>query len=263
MRKYSKVDVTEQMLEDLIRQNAGLIEKGLVYLDHQKQAAGGRLDMLLVDSGSAVVVAELKVTQDDGMLMQGVDYYDYVTSHIETYARLYAKQKINVNEQVRLLLVAPSFSQALLNRAKWLNLPISLFTYTCIQFEGDTDVVVVFAEREIDAITPAQTERDAGVYTLDDHLDYATDPQVRDRIMRLIEDAKQWAVGHVSIDPIKYSLSFKVNGRWFAYLDVRRRHFLVGMFDDDETYKNFPVKSEAEFENVVQKMKTAAQRVLV
>src|SRR5687767_5187769 len=102
MKNYARVDVAEQTLEDLIRQNAGLIEEGLVYLDHQKQAARGRLDMLLVDSGNALVVAELKVIQDDGMLMQGVDYYDYVTSHIETYARLFSKYKINLEQQVLL-----------------------------------------------------------------------------------------------------------------------------------------------------------------
>lgn len=179
MKKYKKVDVAEQTLEDLIRQNAGMVEEGLVYVDHQKQAANGRLDMLLVDSGNAFVVAELKVTQDDGMLMQGVDYYDYVTSHIETYARLYAKHKINLTESARLILVASSFSQTLVNRAKWLDIPLSLFTYTCIQMEGETDVIAVFSERELETLTPDQAGTDAGVYTLEDHLAYTTDPEVR------------------------------------------------------------------------------------
>jgi len=73
MKKYMKVDVSEQLLEDLIRQNAAMIEGGLVYLDHQKQTTHGRLDMLLADSGNTLVIAELKVTQDDGMLMQALD----------------------------------------------------------------------------------------------------------------------------------------------------------------------------------------------
>jgi RecB family endonuclease NucS len=88
MPKYKKIDVSEQQLEDLIRRQADLIEDGLVYVDHQRQAATGRLDVLLVDSGHALVVAELKVVEDDGMLLQGVDYYDYVAGKVETYARL-------------------------------------------------------------------------------------------------------------------------------------------------------------------------------
>lgn len=62
MKKYTKADVSEQELEDSVRRNAGLIEEGLIYVDHQKPAAGGRLDVLLVDSGKSLVVAELKVT---------------------------------------------------------------------------------------------------------------------------------------------------------------------------------------------------------
>jgi RecB family endonuclease NucS len=63
--------VSEAVLEDLVRRDAGLIEEGLVYVDHQKPTAGGRLDVLLADSGKSLVVAELKVVQDDGMLLQG------------------------------------------------------------------------------------------------------------------------------------------------------------------------------------------------
>ena len=82
MKKYRKADVSEQELEDIVRRNTGLIEEGLVYVDHQKPAAGGRLDVLMVDSGKSLVVAELKVTQDDGMLLQGLDYYDYASTHV-------------------------------------------------------------------------------------------------------------------------------------------------------------------------------------
>lgn len=94
MKKYTKADVAEQQLEELVRRHSGMIEKGLVYVDHQKPAAGGRLDILMVDSGKSIVVAELKVTQDDDMLLQGLDYYDYVTTHVESFARLYKNHAI-------------------------------------------------------------------------------------------------------------------------------------------------------------------------
>jgi len=184
-----------------------------------------------------------------------------VTSHIETYARLYPRHGIDLEKEVRLLLIAPSFSQTLVNRAKWLNVPLSLFTYTCIQLEGDKEPVVVFSEREPESLTVLQRGTDAGVYTLEGHLDYATDPAVRGRIIKLIEQTKQWTVGHITMDPIKHSLSFKVNGKWFAYLDVKRKHFLVDTADDDGAYKNFPVKNDDDHDNVVQKMKGAAERV--
>ena len=76
MTGYSVVQVPEHHLEDLVRRYAGKIEDGLIYVDHQKHTADGRLDSLLADSGKAFVVAELKVVQDDGMLLQGLDYLD-------------------------------------------------------------------------------------------------------------------------------------------------------------------------------------------
>ena len=81
MKKYKVVDMVgqEKLLEEMIRKVPELIEEGLKYIDHQKRTERGRLDVLLVDSGNALVVAELKTIEDDEMLVQGLDYYDYIT----------------------------------------------------------------------------------------------------------------------------------------------------------------------------------------
>ena len=76
-------------------------------VDHQKAAAGGRLDVLLVDSGKALVLAELKVTEDDGMLLQAVDYYDYVSNNVEAFARLYKHHDIDPTQEMRLFFDCP------------------------------------------------------------------------------------------------------------------------------------------------------------
>lgn len=64
MAKYKHVDVSEQQLEDLVRQYVDLIEEGLIYVHHQRITGSGRLDVLLVDSGHSLVLAELKVVED-------------------------------------------------------------------------------------------------------------------------------------------------------------------------------------------------------
>ena len=212
MKRYTKADVSEQKLEDLVRQHADMIEEGLVYVDHQKQTAGGRLDVLLVDSGKSLVVAELKVLQDDGMLLQGVDYYDYVTAHVEAFARLYQKDGIDPTQEVRLFLIAPSFSQNLVNRCKWMDLPISLFTFHCLKFEGDEDVVPVFAEHAV----PAKLEAVEGK-TIGDHLEYITDTNVRAKAAALLDEIKGWRPGSIPLDAVKDAISMKVNNRVFGY----------------------------------------------
>jgi hypothetical protein len=255
VKMYTKADVSEQQLEHLVRQNASLIEADLVYVDHQKSAAGGRLDVLMVDSGKSLVVAELKVIQDDGMLFQGLDYYDYVSTHIESYARLYKDHAIDPTQQVRLFLVAPAFSQTLINRCKWLDLPISLFAFTCLKFAKDDDIVPIFTEREITA-PPDIIE----VVRIDDHLMYITDPSVRSQATDLLDEIKSWKPGNVSLDPIKYAISIKVNNRVFAYLRPRRKHYLIATFDANDDWTEVAVKSEDDLANVTELLKAVMHR---
>ncbi len=135
MPQYKSIDVSERQLEDLIRQEANSIEEGVRYIDHQRNTERGPLDVLMVDSGNALIVAELKIDEDDTMLVQGIDYYDCISKNIEGTSRAYKDFNMDPNQPVRLFLIAPSFSVSLLNRCKWIDIPISLFTYKCIIVE--------------------------------------------------------------------------------------------------------------------------------
>lgn len=258
MKPYKKTDVSEAGLEHLVQHHPNVIEDGLVYVDHQKAAAGGRLDVLLVDSGKSLVVAELKVVQDDGMLLQGVDYYDYVSSHVEAFARLYKPQGINPTQQVRLLLIAPSFSQSLINRCKWINLPISLFTFQCLRFEGDDDVVPIFAEHTI-PMRPVVLEEPP---TIAGHLAYITDPNLRGKVSLLLDEIKTWKPGGISLEPIKYAISMRVNGRVFAYFYPRRKHYLLATYNADEEWTEYSIKDEDDLAKVKPIIRATMERRL-
>jgi hypothetical protein len=224
-------------------------------VDHQKQAAGGRLDVLMIDSGKSLVVAELKVIQDDGMLVQGLDYYDYVSSHLESFARQYKDHSIDPIQKVRLFLIAPEFSQTLVGRCKWLDLPISLFTYNCLKFEDEDDLLPIFMEREIP--TPHEV---VSVLHIEDHLAYITDEKVRLAVSLLLEEIKNWKPGNISLDPIKYSISRKANNRVFTYLSVRRQHYIISTYDSDGQWKDYPIKSDDDLTMVKSIMRAAMER---
>jgi len=255
MKAYKKKDVSEQQLEDLVRRHAGMVEEGLAYVDHQKLAAGGRLDVLMMDSGKSLVVAELKVVQDDGMLMQGVDYYDYVSTHVEAFARLYGVHGIDPTQQVRLFLIAPSFSQTLINRCKWLDLPISLFTFHCMEFEGEDDLVPIFAEQSIP--TPQEVVE---VRNPNDHLGYITDAQVRAKASSLLEEVKNWKPGSISLDAVKSAISIKVNNRVFAYFYPRRQHYLLATYNDQDEWMTYSIKDDDDLDKVKAIMLKAVER---
>ncbi len=255
MKDYTKVnDISEQQLEDLVRRRTDKIEEGLIYMDHQKSTTGGRLDVLMVDSGKSLVVAELKVKQDDGMLFQGLDYYDYVSTHAEAFARLYRHHSVDATQQPRLFLIAPSFSQTMVNRCKWLSIRPFLFTYVCLKIEGEEDIIPAFSEQEIPS-EPDVIE----VTHLSDHLNYITNAAVRSRVEALLEEIKNWKPGSISLDAISFAISMKINGRVFAYFYPRRQFYQIGTYNADNEWTQYPIKAEGDLENVKPIVKAAME----
>lgn len=246
MRKYKIVDVSEKQLEEMVRKAPDLIEEGLKYIDHQKRTERGPLDVLFSDSGNALIVAELKVVEDDGMLVQGIDYYDYITSNIEGFARAYKDKKIDPTQKPRLFLIAPGFSVSLLNKCKWIDVPISLFTFQCITFEDDPkEIIPIFKE-----ITIPSMLTKVEVYTLDQRLNYITDSKVRKTVEDFLKEIKEWDADNILIEPTKYDISIKVSGRVFSYLGPRRKHFIIYTYDNENKWTGFPIQQAEDLEKV-------------
>lgn len=236
MTRITNIDVSEQQLEDLVRQHVDQIEEGLRYVDHQRFTASGRLDVLFVDSGHSLVVAELKVIEDDAMLFQAIDYYDYVSLNLEAFNRLYSSFSIDPTQQVRLFLIAPSFSQSLIARSKWIDIPISLFTYKCITLDSGTEIIPVFAEQTIPS-PPEVLE----TYTLDDRYAYITDDAARAQAKDLVAEVVSWDPTKTVAEAIKHPISLKVSGRVFAYLSPRRKYFIVETYNPDDKWTSYPI----------------------
>ncbi len=255
MKNYKSIEVSERQLEDLIRQGANLIEEGVRYIDHQRNTERGPLDVLMVDSGNALIVAELKIIEDDTMLVQGIDYYDSIFKNVEGISRVYKDFRIDPSQTARLFLIAPSFSISLLNRCKWIDIPVSLFTYKCISFEDSNEITVVFNEMTIPSI-PETVE----TYNLKDRLEYITSLDMRKIANDLIEEIKSWDTTNILIEPTKYDMSAKVSGRVFAYICPRRQFFWVYTFDN-EKWTGFRINQQEDLEAIKVLLKANIDRL--
>jgi hypothetical protein len=257
MRKYRSVEVSEAELEDMVRRAPELIEAGLEFVDHQAFTDRGPLDVLLVDSGRSLVVAELKVIEDDSMLVQGIDYYDYVLRNLDGYVRAYKQHKIDSNQEPRLFLIAPSFSVTLLNRIKWISIPVSLFTFQCIEFQ-DAKGEVVPVYKEVTA--PAIPER-VEAYSLEDRYSYITDSKVRGLARKLVDEIKEWDSERVLGEATKYAISVKVAGRVVAYVEPRRKHFLLSTYDSEGKWVGQPINSESDVDTFMPVVRANFERI--
>lgn len=240
---YKKVDVSERELEELVRLHPELIEEGLSYVAHQSHTRTGRLDVLLVDSGKSLVIAELKVVEDDAMLTQCIDYFDHVSEGVETYARMHAGHGIDPTQPLRMILIAPSFSQTLVNRCKYIDASISLFTYSCLRLDGQQTLLPVFNEQAIPSLQETPV-----VHKEEDRLSYITDATAKTRAASLLEWLRTTWEARAAVDPIKYEISMKIDNRVVAYLGPRRKSFVINTYSTDDTWTPYAINGEEELD---------------
>jgi len=253
-------DLNERELESKIRKSPHLIEPGLRFVASQRRVGRGPLDLLLVDSGDALIVAELKTEKNDKMLFQGVDYYDYVSSNLEALALAYESKGFHIDalQTPRLMLIAPSFSQTLVNRCKWLDIPIDLYRYKAmiVRKEGEEiGELLDFLPVEI----PARPQREE-VYTRKKHIEYITDRKMRTIAKDFLQKVSEWE--GVTLDAIKYHISMKVKGNVFAYFSPRRDGFLIEGYSPEHEWQNLAkVGSPEELEDAISATKDAYENI--
>jgi len=246
-------NISEKELEDLVRQRPELIEDGLQFIDHQIPTQNydnkGRLDVLFVDSDSRLVIAELKVVENDKMLSQAIDYFDYINSNLETISRLHKEFKIDPIKTPTILLIAPSFSQTLINRCKWIDIKIQLKRYFHLELEGDSKKKTIYFD---DVPIPAKIEP-MEVNTVEKHINYIKDKNVKEFAYDLLEEVKKWDESNISIVPTKYGISMKLSGRVFGALYPKRKFFYVD-YIEDETWMRYDISEEDSIAEVVAKL---------
>jgi hypothetical protein len=256
MKKYKNVEVTEKQLEDLIRQRPDLIEEGLTFVDHQLITDRGPLDMLLVDSGNALVVAELKIREDETMLVQGIDYYDYVYGKREWLSRIYKGISISPEQAPRLLLIAPSFPSSLINRCKWVSIRVSIFTFKCIAFEDDKEIIPVFIEVPIPSVPEEPVKM-----TTENHLNYITDVGLRQIAQDLVMEIGTFDRDNILTEATQNYISCKISGRAFAQIETRRKHFWVGGYDENYNWVWFKVTQESDLPSFKTLLRESMERI--
>lgn len=252
MRSYERVEITEKELEDAVRQAPTLIEEGLRFVDHQRKTERGPLDVLLVDGDGALVLAELKVQESDEMLMQGLDYYDYIATHIEGIAAVYKDHSIDVSKGPRLMLIAPSFSQRLVSRCRWISeeVSISLHSFQPIKLDdGSTTVVYTPVEmaRKPETETPIPTRAEL--------LDYIRDDEARRLADKFLEEMQALGGDAITVDYKPWGASIKLKGRVVAYWEVRREYFRVSAYDAEGNWKGVNIQDRTTLAEVLERLR--------
>jgi hypothetical protein len=103
----------------------------------------GEIDLLALDSTRRLMVIDVQITLDDGLVARGLSHVDWVVRNLGTVQRLYPNWTIDTSRQPRLALVAPRFSLALRSGVRQIAAPaISCFRYCEVELSGETGLLV-------------------------------------------------------------------------------------------------------------------------
>lgn len=134
-----RIEITSRReLEVMIVKEIETIEEELTTMGNQVPINGQtKLDVLCHDENGQLVVFKLSVTEDDGMLFEGLKALNQLDAVKHILKFHYQNFKISDHERPRLVLIAPSFSKNLQTIANHISgMRIDLYEWEYLKF-GD------------------------------------------------------------------------------------------------------------------------------
>ena len=210
----------ENELEQILLADLEVIEQGLIFIDNQVPIGSGFIDILARDIDGTLVILEVKLDEDDRMLQQALEYYDFVLQNLERFAQAYPNAGIVALAEPRVILVAGSYSTRLVASAKFITVPLNLFTYQYLELSGNKGLYL--AETQIAPVREIGIRRKS----VNEHLDYITDKGAR----AVAEKVIQWLVSqdpeNIVTKGLRHRISVKYRGNNFVDI-LPRRSFIV------------------------------------
>jgi len=217
-------------LEPLVKETISEIEDGLEVLDNQISIGeSGRPDILAIDSNQALTIIELKsIPAGVNAVVQIIGYYEWFVSNLALFTKPFPN--INSDQGIRLIIIAPHFSQETIQLAKYLDLDISLVQYTAIKNIETKDIGIIYEDIDV------SPEEGPGVSfrSIEDIEKYFSDETLLEEFKKVISELKELGI---EISPYKGGKNFWIECKYknedIGYFQPRRRYFNCQIYDEE------------------------------
>lgn len=224
VRIFEKVEIErERDLEEIAKKHPDQIEDGLVYLEHQLHLGRGFLDVLFADAKRTLVAAELKVNNDEGILTQALKYFDSVERDRDRLAHHFANRaKIDEDQEPRILLLAPSFSEEVRKAARHIKPKTTLLEFEYLRTKAGEEGLrcrAVALEPESYFRPPVKVEK---------IISYIYLPKLRDTCNEVIQAIQ--GIGDDLDQPKgigETEIRFRYRNHWLANIYTKHKFFHI------------------------------------
>ncbi len=239
--------ISERELEEFIVRNPDAIEEGFKILSRQWPTDSGPLDILGADAEGTIVILELKAKEDDAQIIQGLRYYDYVFSNISAIASYFSREDFALSDQdLRLILIAPSFSQTLRRITKYIDVELELKEYKSFKLPSG-EIGIVFNTVEIE-----ESKRPRLYPSREDKLNNIKDDKIRSLAIKFLNELEDFGFEARMVYDEWISLWFR--GKRIAHMGCKRKFFVIWT-ETDEGWKRFRIQSESDYEKMLKMLK--------
>ena len=220
--KLKTISIQEHtQLEPMLKADLAVLEEGLRVVASQLQTDSGPLDILAVDSDGTLIVVELKDEAAEGIIDQGLRYYDWCIQNLPWISRAYKEFNIDPKVAPRLYLVAPSFTDNVKRIAKYINIELKLFVYQAVENDLGEQALICNELDYGDVPEPPQ------VPTIDEKLAYITDDKVRDLFKTIINELKARGIEVRPVGGLNMTCWYK--GKRFMWISPRKRWIVANV----------------------------------
>jgi hypothetical protein len=185
-------------------------------------------------------------------IIQGLRYYDYIFSNISAIANYFSREDLSLSDQdLRLILIAPSFSQTLRRVSNYIDVELELKEYRAFKLASG-EIGIVFNTVEIE-----ESRRPRLHPSREDKLNNIRDEKVRSLAIRLLKDLEDFGFEAKMVHDEWISLWF--GGKRIAHLGCKRKFFVI-VTETDEGWKRFRIQSESDYSKILTMLKDKVKR---
>lgn len=249
---FQEIDIErEPELREMLASDPEIIEKGLTVLKQEYPTESGPIDLLCADDEGRLCVVELKVDQDDTMLLQALRYYDWVYTNRDRIKEMFKEKTIDSNKEPKVILIARDFSETLVKSAKYITPRIDLYSYKYLQSSKTNEKGLLLIP-----VTVEEPERPPEpLPRVEDYINYITELGTKETFKKFLNKLQSMGEG-IRLNPTKYFLSVFFRGKRMAVIETRRSFFNVYLTRESEWTDKTKVEKEEDFGEIYLKIES-------
>lgn len=136
-KSKENLSLDKEEIVRLLGEGISNLERGLRVLDRNLIITKRPLDILAVDIVGELVIIELEIKGEEGVILRALEHFDWVINNMNSIIQKYRKEKIDMTLAPRIVIVLGNISDDFVRKLSYINtIKIELYEYELKNEDG-------------------------------------------------------------------------------------------------------------------------------